>query len=496
MRKSPLAPLSVALLLSPPALPCAAPAPPCAPAALPCALTGEPEWGGFRGPNGSGVALGARLPDALDPEVNLLWRRELPAGYSSPVLTDDYVFLTAAEGDQLLLLCCDRETGEEEWRVGFEYDGSARIGQNSPAAPTPATDGEYVYALFHHLGLVAYDVDGNEIWRNDLDAPFLIPHGLSSSPVLHDGRVVVQIDQDAGSRLVCVDADSGETLWDVERAVTHGYSTPSILDPAEGPTQVIVNGALRITSYDLSNGEVLWWVDGSAWQVKTVPVLHGELCLVNAYMVPSSEFGAPPMNQTFEELLAEHDANGNGTVSLDEWDIPVLRMAFPIFDLDKNGELDAGDYAFLVSAGKEVGALFAIRTDGRGDVTGSHVSWVYDKRRGMSDVLSPVVVGDTAFQLCAGGILTAFDVETGEVVKQERVASPDEYFASPVAAGARLLLASKGGQLTVVEARPEFEVVSTTDLSEDVWSGPAIAGNQVFVRSQQALYCFSAGGGD
>ena len=460
--------------------------------------TGTPEWGAFRGPNGSGVSATASIPDGLDLERDLAWRKELPAGYSSPVVADGVVYLTAAEGQQLMTLSLDASTGEELWRALIDYDGSRRIGQNSPAAPTPVTDGETVVALFHHVGLVAYDVDGRELWRNDLGAPFMIPHGLSSSPVLHGDRVVVQIDQDSTSRIVCVDLESGDKVWETERSGTHGYSTPTLLLPAEGsdaPAQVIANGALRITSYDLATGEELWWVGGSAWQVKTLPVLHGDTVLVNAFMVPSSEFGAPPMEQSFEELVAEKDANGNGTISLDEWNIDVLKMAFPIFDLNKDGELDAVDYDFLVSSGREDGALFAIRTDGRGDVTGSHVSWIYDQRRGMSDVVSPVIVGETLFQLRDGGVLTSMEVGSGEVVKQARVGSPDQYFASPVAAGGRLLLASKSGQLTAVEAVPEFEALWTVDLAEEVWSVPALTDERILVRSQTALYCFAEGAG-
>jgi outer membrane protein assembly factor BamB len=453
---------------------------------------GTPEWGSFRGPSGSGIAPSA-LPGKLDPAVNLLWRRELETGYSSPVVAGEAVFLTAAspKDERLLVLCLERETGALSWRAEIEYDGSSRIGQNSPAAPTPATDGETVVALFHHVGLLAYDLDGRELWRNPLGAPYDIPHGISASPLLHRGKVVVQIDQDDGAKLVCVDAASGKLLWEVPREVTHGYSTPAVLDSGSTPAQVIANGARRIVSYDLGTGATRWWVDGAAWQAKAAPVLHGDLCLVNAFMVPTSEFGGPPSLPSFDEALAEHDADQSGTIGKAEWDLPVLQMAWAIFDLNEDQELDHRDYDYLQSAGSAVGGLFAVRTDGEGDVTRSHVQWLYDERRGLSDVIMPVVVGETLFQLRDGGILTAIEVGTGKVLKHERVGEPDEYFASPVAAGGRLLLASKSGQLSVVDASAEFAALSTTDLGEEIWSVPAIAGERVLVRSQKALYCFS-----
>ena len=132
----------------------------------------------------------------------------------------------------------------------------------------------------------------------------------------------------------------------------------------------------------------------------------------------------------------------------------------------------------------------AVRLGGEGDVSESHKVWAYDKSRGLSDVLSPVLVEDNLFMLKEGGILTAMNARTGEIAKQERVGSPDRYFASPVAAGGRLLLASLGGQLSVVDAKADWEVVSTTDLEEELWSTPALAGELVIVRTQKALYCF------
>ena len=115
----------------------------------------DPAWGGFRGTNGTGNAEGS-IPSALDPELNLMWRIEIPAGYSSPSIAGDLLFLTGAEGRDLFTICIDRVDGAEIWRKKVTFDGQ-RPGANSPAAPSPVTDGERVFSVFHSFGIVAYD---------------------------------------------------------------------------------------------------------------------------------------------------------------------------------------------------------------------------------------------------------------------------------------------------------------------------------------------------
>ena len=449
-----------------------------------------PEWGGFRGNNGAGVAESPGLPDKLSADACGLWEASIPPGYSSPTVCGERVFLTAAEGKELSTICLDRATGEERWAKVIEFSGK-RTGANSPAAPSPVTDGRAVYVCFHDVGLIAYDLDGNEKWRQEMEG-FDIPHGMSTSPVVHGDLVVLLIDQDSKSELVAFEKSTGEVRWRTEReGTTHSYSTPTIYAPAEGPTQVVVSGSFQIAGYALETGEKIWWANGAAWQTKSVPVIVGDTAIVNAYMVPSTEFGVPALNQTWEEILAEKDADEDGLIARSEWnDIPALQQAWFIFDLDNDEMLDEDDYAYLVSTGHSTGGLFAIKLDGTGDVTDTHIVWENDQKRGLPDIPSPIVVDGVIYLVKEGGILTSIDAATGEVVKQARIGEPDRYYASPVAAAGRIVTASHGGQLTVVQAGREWEVVSSEDLQEEVWSTPAIAGDQVFIRTQFALYCF------
>ncbi len=447
-----------------------------------------PEWGGFRGNNGCGVATAKRLPDSLG-EENIAWRTELPAGYSSPTIAGERLFLTGAADTKLSTLCLSRETGELLWKQELDFDGK-RPGQNSPAAPSPVTDGERVYALFHALGMVCYDVAGKELWRNPIGS-FDIPHGMSTSPLLHDDLVIVLVDQDQDSYLLALDKATGKERWKTKRpGVTHTYSTPAIWEPAEGPAQVVVSGSFEIAGYSVEDGSKTWWIGGSSWQTKAVPVISGDTCFVNAYMPASTEFGVPKVGGTFEEALDERDEDGDGKISRAEWPGDGIQMLWFLIDLDSDDMLDATDFAHLQATGTALGGLFGIRLGGQGDVSASNILWKYDSRRGLSDVTTPVLAGGALFVIREGGLLTAFDPATGEIAKQERIGESDNYYASPIAGDGKLFTASQNGLLGVVTAQADFEVLSVHDLGEIVWSTPAIAGGQVFVRTQAALYCF------
>ena len=451
----------------------------------------SPQWSGFRGNNGSGVSSAEELPDALDPELNLIWRTEILPGYSSPAVAGKDLYLTGSSGTKLVTLCLDAYSGEVRWQKEVDFDGK-RPGQNSPAAPTPAADGEHVFVLFHSVGLIAYDKAGKELWRKPL-GPFNIPHGMASSPVLHEDLVVLQIDQDVTPYVAAFDKKTGAEKWKIDRpGVAHGYATPAVFAPEKGPAQVITSSSFQIAGYALDDGRKLWWVDGAAWQTKCVPVIEGNLCFVNSFMGSPTEFGVPRLSGTFAELMAERDADGDMKLDKSEWDDENLHMLWFLFDLDDDDVLDEEDWNYAVSTGRATGGLFAIELGGGGDVTKTNVKWLMEDRRGLPDAPSPLVYGGTIFLIKEGGILTALDAFTGAVLKQDRVGSPDDYYASPVAGDGKLYLASRSGQLSVVTAERDWKQLSVHDIEEEIWSTPALAGRAAYVRSQKALYCFES----
>lgn len=484
-------------------------------------LPEDPAWGGFRGANGSGTAPAAALPAKLDVAAHLRWKAPVPKGYSSPVLAAGRLFTTGHERiappkvegavdpaapkppdrHKVFTVALDAESGKELWRAEVEFEGK-RPGGNSFAAPTPATDGARVYALFHHVGMIAYDLDGKELWRNPLGAPYNIPHGLATSPLVVDGAVVLQLDQDGGSALVCLDAATGKERWRTAReGALHSYSTPALYRPKSGGPQVIVSGSYEVASYALETGAKLWWVTGTAWQSKAVPQFFEDLCIVSSYMPSSTEFKVPTLNQTYAEALAERDTDKSGTLERKEWDHEVMQQTWFIWDLDGDEALSEKEYDYLRSTQSAMGGLYAIdlEVEGKplaGDVTATHMAWQIDGRRALSDVVSPVLVDGKLFLLKDPGIMTVVDARTGEVGKSERIGD-DEFYASPVAAGGRVLLASLSGQLSLLSGAAEWEVLTTAALDDvvgKVWSTPALAYGRVYVRSEGEVYCFGEQG--
>lgn len=451
-----------------------------------------PQWGSFRGNNGAGLGTALGLPEALDPEGTLMWKSEVPPGYSSPVIAGKNLILTGATSTaagrtltgKLITVCLDAFTGEPRWKQELDFSGP-RPGQNSPAAPSPATDGEVVVVLFHHVGLLAYDMTGKELWKQ-LIGPFNIPHGMSTSPLLHGELVILQVDQDGGAYLVAYDKKTGAERWKVARpGVSHSYATPAIYQPASGPAQLVVSGTFQAAAYSVTDGAKLWWMDGAAWQTKSVPLFAKGRCYLNSFMPAPSEMQYPG----FSGVFAERDADKDGKVTKSEYG--EEQPLWFLFDQDHDDALTESEWGFALASNTATGGLFAIELGGKGDVTQTHVKWKTDERRSLSDLTSPVVVGDVLFTIQEGGVLTSLDLESGKVIKQERVGQPDPYFASPVAADGKLYLASQSGILTVVKAVPEWEELSSHALEdEEVWASPAISGKAVYVRGKDALYCF------
>jgi outer membrane protein assembly factor BamB len=155
------------------------------------------DWPQFRGPNASGLCRSCgRLPTDFGPKTNVLWKTELPAGNSSPVLAGDRIFLTASEGDDLITLCLSRTTGKVQWRRSVRAARrEAQHPLNHRAAPTAVTDGQSVFVFFADFGLIAYDLEGKQRWQLPL-GPFNSQHGVVASPIYADGKVILVCDQD------------------------------------------------------------------------------------------------------------------------------------------------------------------------------------------------------------------------------------------------------------------------------------------------------------
>ncbi len=463
------------------------------------------DWSRFRGPNGGGVSDSSGLPAAIGPQQNVVWKTALPEGHSSPIVSGDLIFVTAAEGGtredagrekvidaggRLFTIAIRRDNGEILWKREAPRPRMERYQPtNSAASPSPATDGENVYVFFGDFGLLAYSRDGTERWRVPL-GPFTNPNGHGSSPIVVDDKVVLICDDDTESYLLAVDKHSGEIAWKApRREVTRSYTTPAVYVPASGPAEVIVPGAYYLTAYSAETGEKLWWVSGLSWQPKSTPVVAGELVFANS--VEGGGGGAASDTPTFAEMLAKADRDGDGLI--DDPEIKAVDPSvkrFEILDLDGDGRLDDRDWEFYRARKTSRSRLVAVRPGGRGDVTDTHVSWSLE--RFLPNVPSPLVYEGVLYLVKDGGILTALDAETGAVLKQGRLTGAlDQYYASPVAADGKVYLLSQLGRASVVEAGEEWELLGVSDFEDEAFATPAIVDDRIYLRTKSAMYCFA-----
>jgi outer membrane protein assembly factor BamB len=461
----------------------------CILAALPCFAATD--WSQFRGPNGNGVADEPRLPVEFGPNKNVVWKTPLPRGASSPVLAGDRIFLTGAEGNRLITFCIDRVTGKILWQREILAGRAEALHKlNDPASSSPITDGRNVYVFFGNFGLVSYGPDGRERWKRPL-GPFTNLHGMGASPVLSGGKLIMICDQNNDSYLLAVDKDDGHTLWKTERPeVTHGFSTPILYRPESGPQQLIVPGSYQLISYAVETGEKLWWVRGLTWQVKSMPVISGNVLYFNNW-APGGDAGEQAQLPEFREAIAKADANHDGKLAQAE--LPKEWQptgSWGAVDLDRDGLLNERDWSFFRARRAAENSLMAIRLGGAGDLTDTNVLWRY--RKVLPDVPCPLLYQGVLFLVKTGGIATSLDPATGKVLKQARLTGAlDGYYSSPVGADGKVYMISQAGKVSVLKAAGEWEILAQNDLEDEAYATPAIAGGKIYLRTRGMLYCFA-----
>ena len=418
-------------------------------------------WPSFRGPGASGVSYGFETPSEWDVDSGqgLLWRVPLPGlAHSSPIVWGDRVFVTTAvklsgdepelrvglygsidsvpdEGPQSFrLLCLDKNNGELLWEREC-WNGIPRFERHpksSFAVPTPATDGEHVVAFFGTEGIYGFNVDSDRLWMRDfgpLDAGFFLVKdaqwGFGSSPVIHDGKVLVQCDVQENSFVAALSAKNGKDIWRVEREDVPTWCSPTI-DIRPGRSQVLCNGWKQLNGYDLETGAELWRLEG---------------------------------------------LEGGG-------DIPVPT---PVVE---------GDLVFMTSAHGRNAPIYAIDAKAKGLLKaggrGDSLAW-HKKSRG--NYMQTPLVHDGLLYCCSdGGVLTVYSSKTGEQLYRERLGGGSSGFsASAVAADGKLYLTSEVGDVYVCRLGERFELLATNDLGEECMATPAISEGTILWRTRTEL---------
>jgi hypothetical protein len=263
-----------------------------------------------------------------------------------------------------------------------------------------------------------------------------------------------------------------------------------------GPKQIIAAESFQLSAYAVEDGRRIWWVRGLACEMKSVPSYDSEYLYINGWGWPQNQPGKQVITVSFEEGLKRYDKDSDGLVASGEISgaDPMDKMlspkyGFDAFDLDRDGKLNAKEWeVFRLMMASENG-LLAIKLGGQGDMTGTAIRWRYQKP--VPQVPSTLLYHGTLFMINDGGILTSFDPATGNVIKQGRLKGAiDKYFASLVGADDKIWVLSQDGTVAVVSAKGEWDLLSVNALEDEVFATPAIAGDRIYIRTRNTLYCF------
>ena len=466
-------------------------------------------WPQFRGPNASGVAAPeANPPIWFGPKENVVWKVPVPSGCSSPCVWGNRIFLTGFDKQdrQLSLLCVDRSSGAIVWsRTVPAKEIEPVHGISSPATATPATDGERVRVYFGSYGLLSYDLQGQLQWSVPLPVPD-VRFGSGASPIIAGDLVILNRDELGGSNALAVQCRDGRTIWTNGQAATSPFGASSYSTPVAWRDQVIFHRADEIVAHSVEDGRRIWSVK-AATAGESTPVVAGDTLFVAAW----TNFGEPEFRvklPDFQTLLKQYDQDADGTVSKMEFpgdlvaavrpevgDLPGSRVHvkpyLSMIDENNDGLIDAKDWdralILVASLYKEHG-LMAIGLDGTGDVTTTKVRW--QEKKSVPEVPSPLYYNGRVYMVKNGGVVSCTDAESGALIYRERLAAAGPYYSSPVAARGRIYVISQKGVMSVLAAGDKLEVLSTTDLREQVMATPAIVENRLYVRTARHLYAF------
>lgn len=407
-------------------------------------------WPHWRGPNLNGTSTTAHdLPTTWDDSTNVVWKTKLPSwGASTPIIWNDYVFVTSAEEgflgpgggrageaskDKVLLVALDRSDGSIRWsRVMGE--GNHIIRKSNLASASPLTDGKNIWTVTGQGVLACWDFEGNKLWERNLARDYGkvgTAFGYNSSPQLHDGNLYLQMLHgyytDEPSYVLSINASTGKTRWRVERPTDginetpDSYSTPTFGEVG-GKLQFLVSGGGYVTGHDMSHGKELWRRGG----------------------------------------LDPNRARDYRTIA---------------------SPLRVGDMLFVPSRRKP---FIAFRL-------GSSPVRVWTTNYG-PDVPTPTSDGERLYLIDDRGIAQALDLDTGDAIWERSRLQPGTYSSSPVLADGKIYVINEDAVVSVLETGPEFNILAVNQLEGFTLSSPAVSGNQLFFRTSQFLYCISASG--
>lgn len=418
----------------------------------------ENNWPAFRGLNASGLSPSKTQTDwNVNEAKNIKWTVPIPGlAHSCPIIWDNLLFVTTAvteSGDtdvktglygdiepvenetvhEWILYCLDKNTGKIKWKK-VSHRGIPQVKRHpksSHANPTPVTDGKHVVAFYGSEGLFCYDMNGNLLWEKNfgiLNATFYrVPSaqwGFASSPIIHDGVLILQVDVLENSFLAAYEISTGEELWKTPRTDVPTWCTPSIYT-FKNDVRIAVNGYQHIGGYDFKTGKNIWTMKEGGDIPVPAPVVGKDLIFFTS------------AHGKLRPIYAVKTA-ATGDISLT--------------DKESSNE-------FIAWSGRKNGAYMP----------------------------TPIVVGDYFYRLQDTGRFACFKQADGTLMYEQKLEAPGWITASPVASKNAIYCMGERGDVFVIKPGPEFEMLAQNHLEDNCLATPAISEGVIYFRTQHAL---------
>jgi outer membrane protein assembly factor BamB len=396
------------------------------------------QWPQFRGPDGTGNSTSANLPLTWGEGKNVRWKTPVHGrAWSSPVILGNQVWMTTAteDGRELFAVALDRDTGKVLFDLKLFQVATPQYAHpfNTYASPTPVIEPGRIYVTFGSPGTAAIDTKtGKVLWeRRDFECNHF--RGAGSSPVLFGDLLLMHFDGSDHQFVVALDKHTGKTVWRTPRSIDFQDLGPDGKPKADG---------------DFRKG----------FATPQIVMVDGRPIMVS--IGSKAVYGYDP--KTGKEIwrVIERGSHSGSTR-------PV-----------------AGNGLVYLAMGFDAAQILAVRPDGQGDVSSSHIAWRFGK--GAPSKPSMILVNDLLFTVNDAGITGAIDAKNGELVWRARVEGT--YSASPLYAGGRIYAFNEDGKTTVFEAGREFKVLAENFLEDGFMASPAVDGQALFLRTRTHVY--------
>lgn len=405
------------------------------------------DWPQFRGLDG-GHADGADIPFEWSDNTNLRWKTDLPGpGSSSPIVVGERVFVTCYSGYgtgredsgnvndlKRHLVCLNRSDGQIAWTTevaAVTPDNLYRgfLTEHGYASHTPVSDGRAVYAFFGKSGVWAYDLDGNELWHMSVGTRSDSSNwGSAASLILYNNLVIVNASSESRA-IRALDKRSGDQVWEAPaESLDLSFNTPALVELPDGRKELALCVPGELWGLDPDTGTLNW-------------------------------YASVRMTGNISPSVAVHD----GIV-----------------------------YA---TGGYQSRGTVACTAGGSGNVTGTNVRWSV---RESTYVPSPLWHDGYLYWVDDKGMAVCLNAENGQVVYEKRLPLRGRggraVYASPIRVGDNLIVVTRTAGTVILAARPDYELIATNTFADTSQfnATPAIADNQLLLRSDRAIYCIAA----